>query len=121
MLRVEFGFSSWVLRAVVGKKLNTKGVLSPDRRDFGLGPYPRVGLADARRLVYELRQKIAAGEFDPKDTPVNQKRATVKSPARDVMTFEQCAYAYIQANRAAWKSDKHEGQWHNTLPNMSTH
>ena len=48
------GSKSWVLRyAVAGR-----------RRDIGLGSYPEVGLADARRLA-RAHQEAAAARRDP--------------------------------------------------------
>ncbi len=31
------------------------------------------------------------------------------------LTFDECAKAYIEANRAGWKNEKHVAQWENTL------
>lgn len=46
------GARSWVLRTLVRGK----------RAEFGLGPYPAVSLADARRQAGELWQRARAGE-----------------------------------------------------------
>ena len=32
-----------------------------------------------------------------------------------LMTFDQCASAYIEAHRAGWKNAKHADQWANTI------
>ena len=48
------GSRSWVLRIMVGDK----------RRELGLGGFPDVPLADARRLARDLRESVRAGR-DP--------------------------------------------------------
>ncbi len=41
-LNVKGNSRVWILRAVVGKRLDINGNLIPHRRDIGLGPYPEV-------------------------------------------------------------------------------
>lgn len=82
-------------------------------REMGLGSYPQVSLEEARRLAELARQDVRDG-IDPieKKKDVRQAAALERSKA---MTFDECAAAYIEANRAGWKNDKHAQQWENTL------
>lgn len=81
------------------------------RRDMGLGPYPVVSLADARRKAEDARRQIAAG-IDPVDAAKAAAAATTRGP---VPTFEEAAERYIAAHRDGWRNPKHRQQWQNTL------
>lgn len=97
------GGRTWVLRMVIGSK----------RRDMGLGGYPGVTLALAREAARAARTKVREG-VDPIEE-AKAARSELKAMQAAAMTFEQCAAAYIAANRAGWKSAKHAQQWTNTL------
>lgn len=87
------------------------GYKSP--REMGLGSYPAVSLEKARDYAEVARLDVRNG-IDP----IEKKRAGRQSVALErgkAMTFDQCASAYIEANRAGWKNDKHASQWENTL------
>lgn len=112
-LRVAGGSRAWVLRIAVGTRSGADGLVKLHRRDLGLGAYPEVGLAEARERARELRRQVRDG-VDPvvKRREVKLQAALEASKAK---TFEDCAKAYIDANRAGWKNDKHVQQWENTL------
>ena len=97
------GRSSWVLQLMIGGK----------RRQLGLGPYPEVGLADAREKARQVRQGIRDGR-DPLAEKVAAKSAIQAAAARAV-TFEVAAADYIAAHQAEWKNAKHGAQWLATL------
>jgi hypothetical protein len=82
-------------------------------RDLGLGPLATVGLAAARERARQARQKLLDG-IDPIEERKAAKVAAAVSAACS-MTFEQCADAYIEANRSGWKNAKHADQWKSTL------
>ena len=97
------GARSWILRATIAGK----------RRDMGLGGYPDVTLADARRRARDLREKIDNG-IDP----IGQRRearAALRAAIAKAMTFNQCVDAYLDAHSEAWRNIKHRQQWPNTL------
>ncbi|WP_323784999.1 Arm DNA-binding domain-containing protein [Thalassovita sp.] len=50
----ETGARSWIFRGTVGR----------NRRHIGLGPYPEVSLAEARKKALEMKRKISSG-IDP--------------------------------------------------------
>lgn len=82
------------------------------RREFGLGTYPTVGVADARERALEARRLIALGK-----DPVEQKRLTTAAAtaAASTLTFEQAARSYIDASQEGWRNAKHKAQWKSTL------
>jgi integrase len=82
-------------------------------RDAGLGSYPSVSLAEARNEADRLRKQIAEGT-DPVEARKTQ-RAASQAEAERVITFEQCAKAYVASHEVGWKNDKHWAQWHSTL------
>ena len=97
------GARSWILRCSIAGK----------RRDMGLGGYPDVTLADARRRARELREQIDNG-IDP----IGQRRearAALRAALAKAMTFNQCVDAYLDAHNESWSNFKHRQQWRNTL------
>ena len=97
------GARSWILRCSIAGK----------RRDMGLGGYPDVTLADARRRARELREQIDSG-IDP----IGQRRearAALRAALIRAMTFSQCVDAYLDAHNESWSNAKHRQQWRNTL------
>jgi integrase len=96
MVKVSKG---WIFRyALAGK-----------RRDMGLGPYPAVSLAEARRKAEDARKTVAEGK-----DPVAEARAAA-SAAGAIPTFEEAAARYIAAHEDSWRNPKHRQQWSNTL------
>jgi len=112
-LRVVGGSRAWILRVAVGHRTAPNGAQTVHRRDIGVGSYPDVSLAEARERAREIRRSIRDGV-----DPVQERQAAKASSAVDVAkakTFMDCAEAYIEANKAGWKSEKHAQQWTNTL------
>lgn len=97
------GSRSWVYRY----RLNGK------TRHMGLGSVSMVSLADARTAALECRRLCQVG-VDPiahRDSAL----ADAQLAASRSMTFAQCAKAYIEAHRSAWRNTKHAEQWRSTL------
>lgn len=84
-------------------------------RTMGLGSVNAVTLAEARDLAENCRRALARG-IDPIDARQEEHRRQRLEAAR-VMTFKNCAEAYIQAHEAGWRNEKHAGQWNATLAN----
>lgn len=82
-------------------------------RDMGLGPAHSVTLAEARERA-EMCRALRQKGLDPIEQRLKEKRAAQTAASR-VMTFEQCATAYIDAHKPGWKNAKHAGQWTTTL------
>jgi integrase len=87
--------------------------LDGKRRDMGLGPFPDVSLADARRRAADHRKQRHEG-IDPLDVKAAQRQAQRVSVAK-VRTFRECAVEFIEKNRAGWRNAKHRQQWESTL------
>ena len=100
------GAKSWVFRYRV-RGGNGK------RTEMGLGPLHSVSLADARLKAAEQRKLLVDG-VDPVKSREKVIQDAKLEKSRE-MTFKQCAEAYIKANRAGWKNDKHAAQWTSTL------
>lgn len=99
----DTGAKSWVLRAMVGSK----------RRDYGLGGFPDVTLAQARDAAREARTKIKAG-VDPIEE-ARQARSALKASQASAITFQKAAESYIKAHKDGWRNEKHTKQWTATL------
>jgi integrase len=97
------GARSWVLRLSIAGK----------RREMGLGGFPDVTLADARRRAREEREKADKGV----DPIVERKAAAsrLRAEAAKAYTFKESALAYIEAHESSWRNAKHAEQWRNTL------
>ena len=93
-LRVDHkGARRWVVRLKVEGKMTTRG----------LGAFPAVSLADAR--------KSAA-------SAVKEAKSAAPAPAPErppVPTFAELAQRVIENNRPTWSNPKHARQWENTL------
>ncbi|WP_224973498.1 tyrosine-type recombinase/integrase [Acinetobacter oleivorans] len=112
-LNVEGNSRVWILRAVVGKRLDKDGKLKPHRRDIGLGPYPEVSLAEARAKATELRLQIRNG-IDPIRHKQELREALLLQQHRE-KTFRECAKIVIEKKTLELKNEKHIAQWASTL------
>ena len=99
---------SWVLRYQVAGK----------RRDFGLGSYPSVTLADAREAARMARAKLAQG-IDPIED-ARRARARLVAEIHTSMTFGEAAKRYITSHEKGWKNAKHAQQWQRSLDMYAT-
>jgi integrase len=104
------GSKSWVFRYKRGGK----------RRDMGLGSYPTVSLAKAR-VKAKLARELHVGGKDPieeREREVQEKKAAelqqrlIEAQSR---TFKDVAEEWLKANKARWRSAKHQQQWSNSL------
>lgn len=91
---------------------------APDgkRRNMGLGGYPAVSLATARKEAAKLREQVK-NPLDRKD-PIAEgqtKRLAARIASAKLTTFAQAADAYIKAKSPEWKNQKHAAQWGATL------
>ena len=97
------GTKSWVQRIVVGGR----------RRDLGLGPYPAIGLAQARTLAAANRTAVSEGR-----DPLAEKQAAkeaARNPDPSVPTFAQATARVIKLREPIWSNPKHAAQWRSTL------
>ncbi len=92
----EAGAKKWVLRFTLNGK----------RREMGLGSYPDIDLAVARKRATHYRNLVSEG-IDP----IEARRVE----AAKIPNFTSCAASYIRAHRRGWKNAKHARQWVSTL------
>ncbi len=97
------GAKSWVFRFQLDGK----------RRDMGLGPFPDIGLAEARGKASVHRRQRHEG-IDPLDAKAADRQAQRVSVAKG-RTFRECAAEFIEKHRAGWRNAKHAAQWTATL------
>ena len=84
------GSKSWIQRLTIDR----------ERHDIGLGGYPQVSLARARKLAFQNRELAWAG-----GDPLAEKQK-IKLP-----TFKQAAEKTFEANRARWRSEVTARNW----------
>ena len=83
------------------------------RQDMGLGVFPRISLADARKATQEARVMLDGG-VGPLQSKAAEIAAKAATEARRV-TFKDFALECIETKRPEWKSQKHGDQWVSTL------
>jgi integrase len=82
-------------------------------RDMGLGGFPDISLAAARKLAGRCRELVNGGA-----DPIEQRRAeslASRVAAANTLTFDACARQYIEDHAAGWRNSRHCGQWKSTL------
>lgn len=105
---------SWVLRLTTGEtRISSTGKPFAVRRDFGLGSYPEIGLAEARSLAADLRADIRAG-IDPVEQRKTEKAKRLSEQAKR-RTFEDAARDCHKIKAAEFTNPKHAAQWLTTL------
>jgi integrase len=103
-LRVARGGSKgWIFRYALGGRT----------RDMGLGSVDTFNLKQARDRARQCRELCYDG-IDPIESRRARQREAQLEAAR-VMTFRQCAEAYIAAHEASWTNPKHAAQWPSTM------
>ena len=104
------GSRFWLFRYVIAGKM----------REMGLGAASGRGaimLTDARTAARKLWEAVRSGRDPLNDRKIEAeaKKAAELAAKAPVMTFKDVAAAYIAANEAGWRNDKHRAQWSATL------
>jgi integrase len=116
------GSKSWIFRFWVAERDPKTGAVVRDPttnkirgrgREMGLGSCITVSLAEARDRALECR-KLREKDIDPIDAREAARRQASLERAKS-LKFREAAATYMAAHRAAWKNDKHIGQWTATL------
>jgi integrase len=97
------GARSWVYRYMLDGRA----------REMGLGSLHDVNLGEARKRATECRGLRSAGR-DPIEARKGVRDLAKLASVRG-MTFAACAEAYVEANKAGWRNEKHAAQWASTL------
>ncbi|MFC0340705.1 tyrosine-type recombinase/integrase [Paracoccus niistensis] len=92
------------------------------RREMGLGSWPTVGLADARRMRDEWKGELAAGR-DPITVRKAQRAVEVAARDRSDPTFAAALELVFDARKASLRGDGTRGKWmsqltHHVLPSI---
>jgi ATP-dependent DNA ligase len=102
------GAKSWIFRFTLTGK----------QREMGLGAVHTVNLSEARAKAKQARLLLLDGK-DPLEVRKAGKLMDALARAK-MITFDQCATAYIAAHRSSWNNAKHASQWENTLSTYAT-
>ena len=97
------GSASWMFRYTLERRART----------MGLGAYPAVSLANARKAATAARSARAEGK-DPLDMRDAERRARILARATKV-TFKRAAEDFIASKQDEWRNAKHAAQWTSTL------
>lgn len=101
-----------------GKSWAYRFMLRGKRRDMGLGAYPEIGLAEARRLAQDA-SRLAERGTDPldaaRDAAKAAEAAAAAAAAREERTFRAVAEMLVKAQAPGWSSDKTLASWRLTL------
>jgi integrase len=92
----EDGGAQWVLRVTVHGR----------RREMGLGGYPSLGLAAARKLAGRWRDVAAAGR-----DPIKERAAEERAARREDITLAVLTADAFEARKAELKGDGKAGRW----------
>lgn len=101
------GTKSWIYRYQISRR----------RRWMGLGGFPEISLAKARKLRDQHRLNVKAG-IDPLEVKKENAAKTMMKRKQNEslkMTFQNCANDYMSMMESSWKNAKHAQQWRNTL------
>lgn len=98
----ETGGAQWVLRVTVYGR----------RREMGLGGYPPLGLADARKLAERWRNVAAAGR-----DPIKEREAEQRAARREDISLAILTADAFEARKAELKGDGTAGRWLSPLSN----
>ena len=92
----EDGGAQWVLRVTVHGR----------RREMGLGGYPSLGLAHARKIAGHWRDVAAAGR-----DPVKEREAEQRAARREDISLAVLTADAFEARKAELKGDGTAGRW----------
>lgn len=92
----EDGGAQWVLRVTVFGR----------RREMGLGGYPSLGLAEARRIADRWRKVVIEG-LDP----IKVREAEIRAARREDISLSVITADAFEARKAELKDDGKAGRW----------
>ena len=97
------GAKTWLLRTMVGTK----------RRAIGLGGFPGVSLAEARRKAQEYKNKIVEG-IDPVEERKAARRSLIAAQL-STMTFADATREFMKMKSKEFRDPRQAGQWEGSL------
>ena len=96
LVKREDGGAQWVLRVTVHGR----------RREMGLGGFPSLGLADARKIAERWRAIAAAGR-----DPIKEREAEERAARREDISLAVLTADAFEARKAELKGDGTAGRW----------
>lgn len=84
------------------------------QRWHGLGAYPIVSLAEARRRAQDARELLASGR-DPIAHKAAVRAALSQPQPPKAMSFRECAEAYVASHEASWRGARATHRWTRSL------
>jgi integrase len=96
LVRREDGGAQWVLRVTVHGR----------RREMGLGGFPSLGLAEARKVAQRWREVAAAGR-----DPIKEREAEERAARREDISLAVLTADAFEARKAELKGDGAAGRW----------
>lgn len=90
------GGAQWVLRVTIHGR----------RREMGLGGYPSLGLAEARKVATRWRNVAAAGR-----DPIKEREAEERAARREDISLAVITADAFEARKAELKGDGTAGRW----------
>jgi integrase len=96
LVKRDDGGAQWVLRVTIHGR----------RREMGLGGYPSLGLAEARKLAERWRNVAAAGR-----DPVKEREAEERAARREDISLAILTADAFEARKAELKGDGIAGRW----------
>jgi integrase len=96
LVKRDDGGAQWVLRVTVHGR----------RREMGLGGFPALGLADARKIADRWRNVAAAGR-----DPVKERQAEERAARREDISLAVLTADAFEARKAELKGDGIAGRW----------
>lgn len=100
LIKRQDGGAQWVMRVTINGR----------RREMGLGAYPAVGLADARKKAEEARAK-ARENVDPIIARVEQRQ----EEARNLYSLREVAFETFEIRKPELKDNGEAGRWFSPL------
>ena len=96
LVKRDDGGAQWVLRVTVHGR----------RREMGLGGYPSLGLAEARKLAERWRNVAAMGR-----DPIKEREAEARAARREDISLTILTTDAFEARKAELKDDGAAGRW----------
>lgn len=96
LVKREDGGAQWVLRVTVHGR----------RREMGLGGFPSLGLADARKAAERWRKMAAEGR-----DPIKEREAEERAARREDISLTVLTADAFEARKAELKGDGTAGRW----------
>lgn len=96
LVKRDDGGAQWVLRVTIHGR----------RREMGLGGFPSLGLAEARKLAERWRNLAAAGR-----DPVKEREAEERAARREDISLAILTADAFEARKAELKGDGIAGRW----------